>query len=350
MIPAATPVLGAVSPAMMVAGSAGLAGSSSATTGSTAKPTLISDPSQPGDQGGDPATGDVPMSAGPMSSPAGLSGAIGAGQDDGSGSAGSPAQARDHAAGESGFNGTIGRPQHARTSAGRQLPGGHHGQRDHEDAAPDAAHGGRQAPAAGYSLGRDSSGPVLRQLAVPDVTAKPPTMTSSPINSKLVPSSGNAQPGQGSGGPGGLSASAGPQAPASSPAGSDSGPAGMTEPGMLPPGGVTTSGIGAGAAGGPAMSTAAGGPATGTPAGQGTPMMPMRGGMPGGQGSDEGHRLAYLPEDDEYWGTAPHHALLGADGNAGFDESAETGFEPAITAGLGIGAPAGEPITDRRTP
>lgn len=350
---AAAPPFGAAAPAALLAsgpaGLAGLTGSQSATAGNPAASALTGDPSPVGDAAtadlgaAGLAAGAVPAAAGLLTPSTGLYGAIGADPNDTS-SLGDPALAADLAGGAGGFSGTIGRPEDAKAGAGGRLAGGRKGKRDRKDAALFA---GRQAPAPGVSLGSDPGGPVLKQLAVPVIVAKPPAITSSPVNSQLAPASSGAS------GPAGLSASAtsaGPQAQAGpAPAAPEAAPAGMGEPATLAPGA-------AGASGAPAAGLAGGDPA----AGEGGPMMAPPGGMGGrggGQGNPERQRLAYLPEEAEYWGTAPpiHGISLGARERPDIDEAAEPEFVPVITAALGGGAhteprPAGERSTDRRMP
>ena len=336
--PGAGPAFGAAVPALLLA--AGSRGSLLAATGSPAGLAATGNPVLAGEPAADLAAGDGPAADGPLSLaaglPAGLSGAIGA-DAAGPGLAGELARAADLAAGAGGFSGTIGRPAEA-VDGGSPLDG----HRDRKGAALPAA--GRRAPAPGFSLGRDSAGPVLKSLAVPAVLAKPPAVTSSPVNLRLTPAGGP-------GGPAGLSAStsaAGPQAPASLTA-APGGPAtGTSETVALPPG--------AGGAGG----TSAANLATGDPAsGEGGPMMlpPGLGGRGGGQSSRERQRLAYLPEEPEYWGTAPAAGgiSLGSGDGTGPGEPVEPEFVSVVTPALGGGTrpehePAEEPISDRRTP
>jgi hypothetical protein len=324
---------------LLAAGPAGQGSSQPGTTGNPADPSPAGELSQSDGPATDLAAGGIPA----------LAGAIGADPDD-QRSTGDVARTKDPAAGKGGFSGTIGRPQDAGTTADSRQAVGGRGKRGRKG----AIFGGRQAPAAGFSLGSDSAGPVLKQFAVPGIAAKPPTITSSPVNSQLAPASG------GVGGPGGLSASAtsgGPQTQASSAVATpEFGPAGAVEPAMLAPGAAGTTGmsaVGAGV-GGPAMGAA--------PADGGMMMLPpgmgMRGGQAtGGLASRGGQRLAYLPQEAEYWGTAPaiHEASLGTGEPEDFDEAADPDFLPVITPALGIGAQtegesARKPISDRRMP
>ncbi len=78
-------------------------------------------------------------------------------------------------------------------------------------------------------------------------------------------------------------------------------------------------------------------------------------GMGGGQAGRERQRRAYLPEEPEYWATAPAicGTSLGAGGPADFDESAEPEFVHINTPALGRGARTehgltGESTSDRR--
>jgi hypothetical protein len=348
------PVFGAVPPVtLLAAGQPGQGGSPPGTTGNPAQPTPAGGPGVPAT---DLATGGTPA-FGPLGSPGGLSGAIGANPADQA--AASDMAPATNPAGAGGFSGTIGRPQEKTAKAGSNLAGGHHrGKRGRKGGV---LFGGRQAPAAGYSLGRDSAGPVLRQFAVPGIVAKPPAITSSPVNSRLAPASGGAS------GPAGLStsataASAGPQAQASSAtAMPESAPAATGETAMIAPGATGANGM-------TAAGADAGGPAMGVGAGEGD-MMPMPPGgmgmgmgMRGGQAGRERQRLAYLPEEAENWGTAPaiRDGSLGPDGHRDLDDAAEreseSGFVPVVNSALGgIGAqtehePAGKHISDRRMP
>ena len=274
-----------------------------------------------------PAAGDIPVAVGLFS---GLSGAIGA-DPGGQRSTSEVTLAADLASGLAGFTGTVGRTREAVTGLGAQQPGSRRGQQDRQAVRP----AGRQAPVPGFSLGRDPAGPVLRQLAVPVVMAKPPAVTASPINSQLVPASGGAS------GPGGLtasSASAGPGALARSAAAPVPVPAETGESALAAASAGGTAGPGAGA-GGPLI------------------LPPGAMGMGGAQVGGGLQRLAYLPEEPEYWGTAPAipSTSLGAGECADLDESAEPEFIPVMTTALGSGAgtqdeSVGEHIADRRMP
>ena len=87
--------------------------------------------------------------------------------------------------------------------------------------------------------------------------------------------------------------------------------------------------------------------------------MGMPGGMgtPGGQAGGERQRIAYLPEEPDFWDTAPAigGTSLGAGDPADFDDTAEPEFVPVITPALGSAArtehePDGESTPDRRRP
>ena len=336
------PVFAPMVPALLrAAGPAGQDGSQSGPTGNPADSTPAGELSPSDGPASGLAAGGVPVIASP------LSGAIGADPDD-QRVPDDLARAKHPAAGEDGFSGTIGRPQDAGATAGSHLPGGRQGKRDRKGAVLAGWH----APAAGFSLGSDSAGPVLKQFAVPGIVAKPPTVTASPVNSQLAPASG------GAGGPGGLSAST----PSASPPGQagpvaampEPMPAGAAESAVLAPGAAGPTGMGAVGAGvsGPAMGA---GPADG-----GFMMLPPGGrgmGMGGGQFGQDGQRLAYVPEEAANWGTAPaiRDASLGGAEPEDFDEAADPDFLPVSTPALGIGAraedePARETISDRRMP
>ncbi len=198
-----------------------------------------------------------------------------------------------------GFTGTVGRVPKGkeRVSASGAL------------AAPASRIGAhaRIAPAAGFSLGGGPHGAVLSQAAVPAVAVKPPSITSSAVNTQLTPTSADG------GGLAGL-----PGSPAGPPvAGSlvlpDGGPSAVT-------GGTMPGGQGA------------------QPGASGTMMLPpgARGGMgQQGQQGQERERLAYLPEDEDYWGTGP--TLLGPGVDVIDDETDdEPGFDESWLPGPGV--------------
>jgi hypothetical protein len=335
---------------LLAAGPAGQGSSQPGTTGNPADPTPAGELSQSDGPATDLAAGGILA----------LAGAIGADPDE-QGPTGDLAGSKDPAAGKGGFSGTIGRPQDGPATAGSHSSAGRQGKR----ARKGAVFAGRQAPAAGFSLGSDSAGPVLKQVALPGIVAKPPTVTSSPVNSQLAPASGGAGGPGGlsasvtSAGPGGLSASvtsAGPQAQASSAAAPpEFVPAGAGEPAMLAPGAAATTGMSV-------VGADAGGPVTGAAPADGGMMMLPPGGMRMGMGIGGGHagrvgRLSYLPQEPEYWGTAPaiHQASLGSGEPEDFDEAADPDSVPVITPVLGIGARpedglSREHIADRRMP
>jgi hypothetical protein len=121
----------------------------------------------------------------------------------------------------------------------------------------------RQAPVAGSSLGRSPNGSVLEQSTVPTLSSGPPSVRSGPVNTQLAPSS--------SGAPNVSSGTAGTSAA-----------------------GQNTAGVVANASG----------PTGGEASGDSPMLMPPR--MMGGLGAQdtERPRIAYLPEDEEYWGTS----------------------------------------------
>jgi hypothetical protein len=265
--------------------------------------------------------------------PGGLSGAIGAIAD--RGALGQPGGIGPV---DAGFTGTIGHPHDALA----RLEGLQAAVRRHERKGGLLA---AQMPLAGFSLGRNPGGAVLPQSSAAALAARPPAVTSSPINSQLTPA--------------GTPASSG------------------VAPGTMAPGGSATLPDGGAAVGdslaiGPGMNGLNGtGQAAGAdgmagaeepemmPPGMGMGGMGM-GGMGGaggrGQAGQERQRKAYLPEEEEYWGTAPGlmNLSLGAGGYDDTDDSTEPEFVVAPSAAVGIGAqpaarPAASAIPDRRT-
>ena len=285
--------------------------------------------------------------AGALAPPSALTGAIGATAGDRADDAARP---RPDSAG---FTGTIGQlPEPERKDGGPAPDSGQHDAGRRKAGLPA---GLRQAPTAGFSLGRDPNGAVLQQGAVPTVTARTTSVISSPVNSQLVPGAGAlggtapvgttaaAPPGAGAlggtavtpatGGAGGTAAAAGPLSSTAA-----SGPGGPAAPGGAM-GDQVMLGRGAMGEGGP-----------GGPAGADGSMMMPHGGMGGGsQAAQERMRRAYLPEEDESWGTTPGHMrqALGADQHDQHDqydphgphgEDAEPEFVPMPSAVVGIGA------------
>ena len=197
-----------------------------------------------------------------------------------------------------GFTGTVGREP---KDKGRvSVPGAHADRRGTARLGGAGAHA-QVAPAAGFSLGGGPNGSVLSQSAVPVVAVKPPSVTSSTVNLQLTPTSAD-----GSGLP------ALPGSPAGAPV--------LTGPPGGPP-----------AASGMVLADA-------SPGANGTMMLPP--GAAGGQGQQgqERERLAYLPEDEDYWGTEP--TLLGPGVDAVDDEAEdEPDFEgPGLIVGIGAEA------------
>jgi hypothetical protein len=113
---------------------------------------------------------------------------------------------------DAGFTGTIGHPQEASVQLNGLLPAGQRG-----GIGPGGLSAAvRQAPTAGFSLGRDPGGAVLQQFAVPAMAVRPPAVTSSPVNSQLTPMPGGLSATGGpavAGVPGGLSVTGGPGVP-----------------------------------------------------------------------------------------------------------------------------------------
>jgi len=278
-----------------------------------------------------PAAADLSGLTGALARPSVLAGAIGATAGDRAGNAARPLS------GSAGFTGTIGHlPEAGRKDGGPQPRNGQH-DGGRKKVLPAAL---QQAPAAGFSLGRDPHGAVLQQAAVPTVTARPTAVTSSPVNSQLTPGAG-ALGGTAPGGtaatlPPGGTATAGPASLATS-----AGPGG---PGAPP--GVTGEQVmlGRGAMG----EAGPGGPAGGAGDAGGPMMMPpggMRGGGQAGQAREERMRRAYLPEEAQSWGTTgPAGVVLGADQQNQHDhhdqhgDDTESEFVPGPSAAVGIGA------------
>jgi hypothetical protein len=274
-----------------------------------------------------PAAADLSGLTGALARPSVLAGAIGATAGDRVGNAARPLS------GSAGFTGTIGHlPEAGRKDGGPQP---RNGQQDGGRKKVLPA-GLRQAPAAGFSLGRDPHGAVLQQAAVPTVTARPTAVVSSPVNSQLTPGAGalgGTAPGETAATlPPGGTAAAGPASLATS-----AGPGGQSPPAGVPgeqvmlgrgamgetgPGGLA----GAGDAGGPMMMPPGG----------------MRGGGQAGQARQERMRRAYLPEEAESWGTTgPAGGVLGADQQNQHDQhgdDTEPEFVPGPSAAVGIGA------------
>jgi hypothetical protein len=182
------------------------------------------------------------------------------------------------------------------------------------DVAGGIATGGiNSAPVAGFSLGGDLNGPVLHQSAVPALAVRPgpPTVTVTAFNRQAVPGvpalpglpplpGGGASsplgtlamPGGGPpGGPGVLATAGG--GPPDGPGMLAAGGAGAGMPGPLPTGGGTDTAAMSGAGGEAGMAAA--------------PMLMMPGMMGAGYGGggEERARDAFLPQDEEYWGTEP---------------------------------------------
>jgi hypothetical protein len=285
----------------------------------------------PGPAGAEDVAADSPGLASALAQPGVLAGAIGATAGDRADDAARPRTDL------GGFTGTIGHPPEAGHKDGGPAPHGVH----RKKALPA---GLRQAPAAGYSLGRDPGGSVLPQAAVPTVTARPTGVVSSPVNAQLTPGAGAL----GGAAPGGTAPP--PSASAGAPGGTAA---------TVPAGGT--------AAGGPAASTGAGAPdapagvageqamlgrgATGGATPGGTMTMPPGGphGGAGQAGGQERMRHAYLPEDADSWGAGPGPAgvVLGAGQHDeqdqhgehhGRGEDAEPEFVPMASAAVGLGA------------
>jgi hypothetical protein len=199
-----------------------------------------------------------------------------------------------------GFTGTVGRGPKGKDRVSVPAAHGAH------PASRTGAHA-HIAPAAGFSLGGGPHGAVLSQAAVSTVAVKPPSITSSALNTQLTPTSTD-----GSGLPGLPGSPGGPPA-ASSMVLADSSPSAVTGGAML---------------GGPGVQGGA----------NGTMMLPpgAQGGMgQRGQQSQERERLAYLPEDEDYWGTGPTLLSPGVDA---IDDEAddEPDFDDSWLPGSGV--------------
>jgi hypothetical protein len=171
------------------------------------------------------------------------------------------------------------------------------------------------APSAGFSLGSDPGGAVLKRAAVPMFAAKPPAVTSGFVNLQPVPGQGGPTPtGEGT-------------------------PTLVTDGGVIGRG-MTTAGEPDGAGG------------FGAPDEPG--LLPMgTGGAGGGLGRPERERLAYLPEEAEYWGTRPELATSSLQA-AARQTPDEPDFEPRQSRVSAIGAqaeftPGKHAVSDRRT-
>jgi len=198
---------------------------------------------------------------------------------------------------DKGFTGTIG---HSREARGRIAGRLAHGQAaDGHLAGMTAAV--RKAPVAGFSLG-SGHGSVLQESAVPVISAKSPGITSSSVNAQLTP----AGPAPGEGGPGVIGGVGGVLGRQGAEAGGD-----------------------------------------------GLMMMPPAGMGGGSQQRQERERRAYLPQDEDYWGTEPElpEPAVGAEDRRAASEPEFAG--PRVIAGIGAEAgPAASTQTrpDRRMP
>jgi hypothetical protein len=168
-----------------------------------------------------------------------------------------------------------------------------------------------RAPAAGFAIGGGPDGTVLSQSAVPVVVAKPPTITSGTVNMQLTPTSldGGGLPSL-PGSPPGVLALAGP------PGGPPDGTSMLLTNGG--PGGIAGGALGA----------------DGVQAGAGEPMMMPPYALGGrGQQDEERERRAYLPEDEDYWGTAPRLSGPGVDA---IEDEDEPDFDGSWLPGRGV--------------
>ncbi len=237
-----------------------------------------------------------------------LAGAIGATPGRDAGASGPAGAGKEKS---KGFTGTVGRPPKDKGHV--SVHGAHADKRGAALASGTGAHA-HMAPAAGFSLGGGPNGSVLSQSAVSAVAVKPPSITSSTVNLQLTPTSAD----------GGLPGLPGSSAGASALAGPPGGPAAAS--------GMVLADGSPGAVGGGAM---LGGQA-GQAGASGTMMLPpgAQGGL--GQQGQERERVAYMPEDEDYWGTEA--TLLGPGVDAIDDEAEdEPDFDGSWLPGPGGG-------------
>jgi hypothetical protein len=214
-----------------------------------------------------------------------------------------------------GFSGTIGRKDQGAAAGDR-------GSRE-RPRGREQAHKRRTAPSAGFSLGRHANGSVLEQSAVPVIDGGPRSsaVPSSALNAQVIP-----------GGP------AGGALPAHELAGAGSIGSFPGTEGTVPGAAMIRN---PGAALGREM----------TGAGRLGPMLMPGGGMGGSaQSGEERERLAYLPEEEEYWGTEP--GLPDAPvspGDQNESDGPEHGAGPAVAIGIGAdGGPGPSEFADQK--
>jgi hypothetical protein len=197
-----------------------------------------------------------------------------------------------------------------------------------------AADGIKPVLVAGFSLGSDLNGPVLRQSAVPTLAIRSgsPTVTVTAFDTRSVVS-GPALPGGDSGSLlSALTVSGG---------GPSGGPGMLTAPGAGTPAEVRAIAMngtdGRLTLGGPAAADGAFG--AGGEAGMAAEPMLMMPRMMGGRGQrEERVRNAFLPEDQEYWGTEPgipRESLTSAGRNDGEPDSQDDEYGPFEATGIG---------------
>jgi hypothetical protein len=232
--------------------------------------------------------GPAPAALGPISAVAALSGAIGSP----SGTAAQPVVGRGLPGflepGAGGFTGTIGSPEAGQAGAtDRPADRNRHAGRGKKVLATMPT-----APWAGFSLGSDPAGAVLKRSAVPIFAANPPAVTSGFVNLQPVPGQGGLTPASAVPlAPG----SPGPRLPAAAP-----GAASEETPTLVTHGGVIGRGM--------FMTGEPGGADGFDPPGE-PRLLPMGvGGVGGSLGRPERERLTFLPEEAEYWGTRPELA------------------------------------------
>ncbi|HET7014920.1 MAG TPA: hypothetical protein VFI65_13480 [Streptosporangiaceae bacterium] len=217
-----------------------------------------------------------------------------------------------------GFTGAIGQPGSTGDDEGRR--------RKHRGTGPDKKPGfvaPLTAPNAGFSIGRGPGGILLERSAVPGIVARPPTVTSSLVSLKPVQVPGGTTP-----------ALAGP--PGSSP------PAPSVSTQV--PGEGTTVVAGDGGLLAPRMPGSVEAMGVGGVSEEGGLGMPPMGGMGGAAGAGGGlgrverQRLAYLPEEADYWGTQPDNVTSLGSPSADDDGFIEEGFDAVPRRIAGIGA------------
>jgi hypothetical protein len=190
----------------------------------------------------------------------------------------------------------------------------------------------RMAPVAGASVGGGAHGALLQQSAVPSVRVNTPGIMSSPVNTQQVPSAQPAVTASPVAGTGDLTGAGALPAHSLAATGSAAPPSGAAPSSLASPANP------AGPAGTTGAANAVG------PEGMADTerfgMMPPMGGIGSGGylsvGAPDHGRLAYLPQDQEAWGTSPGHSAppaIGAANHLGDSESEYSG--PPLITGIG---------------